>query len=152
MTLIAPPTTFWFLDTRVGVLSHRPGEHVLLELSAHPGDTVPLHRHDEDEVFTVLEGTLELLVDGVPSLLPAGSSATAPRDVPHAYRVTADGPARWLVLTTPGSFGDFVSAMARPAETDGLPAPSGPPTPEQAQGLTEVAALHGIEILGPASF
>ena len=152
MSVLAPPTTFWFLDNRVEVLSHRPGEHVLLELSGHPGDIVPLHRHDEDEVFTVLEGTLELVVGGDSLLLEAGCSVTAPRDVPHAYRVTADGPARWLVLTTPGAFGDFVAAMGRPAETDGLPVPSGPPTPAQAQGLAQVAALHGIEILGPPPF
>ena len=140
--------SFWFLDNRVEILSER-ADHALLELSAHPGDTVPLHvHHDEDEVFTVLEGELTLLVGGVPTVVGAGRSVTAPRGVPHAYHVTSETTARWLVLTTPGAFSAFVRELGRPAG-EGLPAPSGPPSAEQAGALADVASRHGIEILGP---
>jgi hypothetical protein len=76
---------------------------------------------------------------------------SAPRGVPHSYLVTSKEPARWLVLTTPGVFGDFVGALSRPAG-EGIPEPSGPPTPEQAARLAEAALGFGIEILGPPPF
>lgn len=45
----------------------------------------------------------------------------------------------------------FVRELGRPAG-DGLPAPSDPPSPEQASALAEAAARQGIEILGPPPF
>jgi hypothetical protein len=57
--------------------------------------------------------------------------------------------ARWLVVTTGGEFERFVRAAGRPAETDGLPAESGAPTPEGQAALAELALHHGIELLGP---
>lgn len=57
--------------------------------------------------------------------------------------------ARWLLVTTHGDFERFVREVARPATAPKLPAPSGPPTPEQQRALAEVALRHGIELLGP---
>lgn len=153
MSVAAPSRTArWFLDNRVELVAGELGRFSLLEIAAHPGDAVPLHvHHDEDEVFTVLEGELTLVVDGVPTVVEAGRSVSAPRGVPHAYLVTSHEPARWLVLTSPGVFGDFVEALSRPAG-EGLPEPAGPPTPEQAGQLAEAALAFGIEILGPPPF
>ena len=143
--------SLWFLDNRVDVLDVRPGTFALLELAARPGDTVPLHTHDEDETFTVLDGELTLEVDGARSVVGAGRSLTVPSGARHAYLVTSATAARWLVLTAPGRFAGFVEEVGRPAG-DGLPEPAGPPSPEQAASLAEVAARHGIEILGPTPF
>jgi len=151
MLALSNTQTLWFLDNRVEIVPERP-DHALLELSAHPGDMVPLHvHHEEDEVFAVLEGELTLLVNGTPTVVGAGRSVTAPRGIPHAYRVTSETSARWLVLTTPGTFSAFVRELGRPAGA-GLPVPSGPPSPEKAGVLAEAAARHGIEILGPPPF
>ena len=58
---------------------------------------VPLHvHHEEDEVFHVLDGALELFVDGDRFVVEAGRMVVAPRGVPHAYRVSSAEPARWL--------------------------------------------------------
>ena len=103
-------------------------------------------------MFTVLAGELTLRVGSSTLVVAAGRSVTAPRNIAHAYKVSSAEPARWLALTTPGEFGAFVTAMSRPAETDGLPAPSGPPRAEQAAHLAEVSAEYGIEILGPPPF
>jgi len=57
--------------------------------------------------------------------------------------------ARFLMVTEPAPFADFVRAMSEPAQTLTLPPASvQPPDPEQ---LTAVAAEYGIEILGPPS-
>ena len=56
----------------------------------------------------------------------------APAGFPHTYRV-GDGPARWLDVSVPSSFEQFVEDVAALDEQ----------TPEAA------AAERGIEILGP---
>jgi hypothetical protein len=57
--------------------------------------------------------------------------------------------AHWLLITCGEEFERFVRAFSRPAARDGLPDPSGPPTPEQAQALARACAQHGIDIVGP---
>ncbi len=95
----------------------------------------------------MLEGELTFTVAGAPTVLGPGESVVARRDVPHRYEVTSGGDARWLVLTTPGRFGDFVAEMSRPAEAPSLPPVGGPPTGAQLENLASTAARHGITIL-----
>lgn len=151
MSLAVTADTLWFLDTLV-VRRHRPTgaePFALLESTARPGNTVPLHCHDEDEVFTVLEGEMTLAVGDETLVLRPESSAVAPRSVPHHYVVTSETDARWLVLTAPGRFDAFVAELSRPAEANVVPPPhDDPPSREEVEHLAAVAARHGIEILG----
>jgi quercetin dioxygenase-like cupin family protein len=79
------------------------GAFVLVEDLARRGKVTPLHAHpDEEETFYVLEGKALLHVDGSERVLDAGSFASVPRGVPHAYLVTSEV-ARSLILITPGS-------------------------------------------------
>jgi hypothetical protein len=55
--------------------------------------------------------------------------------VPHVYQV-GDTPARWLVLSMPGGFDQFVKDVAALDEL----------TPE---ALAAIGTEHDIEILGP---
>lgn len=141
----------WFLATTVRILvsSAEGGDGLSLIASFAPeGDSPPLHVHTtEDEVFHVLEGELRLRVGDEDVRLRPGAAALAPRGIPHTYRVESPH-ARWLAVTGHGDFERFVRELSRPAESDGLP-PRTPPTPEQAEQLTVVAARHGIEIVGP---
>jgi hypothetical protein len=54
-----------------------------------------------------------------------------------------------MLTVTRGRFEDFVRAFGRPAETAGMPDPSGPPTPEQAEALALAGLRFGIELVGP---
>jgi len=142
----------WFLDTLVTIrVSHTDGADgmTLLESRARRGDSPPYHVHTtEDELFHLLEGEMTVLVDGDLRPLAPGDVLLAPKGVPHTYRVTSEE-ARWTVVTTSGDFERFVRALSRPAETAALPPHAGPPTPEQIQTLGEVAASHGIQLIGP---
>jgi quercetin dioxygenase-like cupin family protein len=140
----------WFLGAAVRVLATcDEGDGVsVIESVAPEGDSPPLHVHaTEDELFHLLEGELRLCVGGEERTLAAGEAALAPRGVPHTYRVESPR-ARWLVTTARGDFERFVRALARPAESDGLP-PQEPPTPEQLEHVAAAAAAHGIELVGP---
>jgi mannose-6-phosphate isomerase-like protein (cupin superfamily) len=143
----------WFLNTlvtvRVGHDQGRDGISVL-ESRAPYGDSPPLHvHHTEDETFYVLEGELRIRAGNGDIRIGAGEAALAPMGVLHTYRVESHEGARWLNVTTHGDFERFVRALSRPAEHSELPAPQGPPTPEQADALAVAARQHGIELVGP---
>ena len=149
MTTATLTDPLWFLDTLV-IVRHAPSDdapYSLLESTGRPGNATPLHRHDEDEVFMVLEGEMTVTLGDETVVLGPGDSAAAPRDVLHRYEVTSADDARWLALTTPGRFHDFVYELSTPADAAVLPPPSGPPTAAQREELTAVAARHGIEIV-----
>jgi quercetin dioxygenase-like cupin family protein len=141
--------TLWFLGNTAVVHAASDatgGRYCVVELTGPPGDTPPLHVHpDDDEGFFVLEGSLRLHVGAETFHLSAGEFALAPRGTPHVYVVDSDVPARWLA-TSGGGFDRFVMEVARPAKHDGLPPADSLPDPAV---IAEIAARHGIEILGP---
>jgi quercetin dioxygenase-like cupin family protein len=143
----------WFLDSLVTIpIRHADGQDgvSVIESSAPYGDSPPLHvHHSEDEVFHVLEGELRLRLGEHEIALGAGETALAPRGVPHTYRVESPDGARWLVVTTRGDFERLVRMVARRAEAPELPAPSGPPTPAQAEALAAACRECRIELIGP---
>jgi quercetin dioxygenase-like cupin family protein len=75
-------------------------------------DGPPLHHHDFDEAFYVLEGELTLQVGEEVTTAAAGSLAFAPRGVHHTVANTADAPARYLLVCTPGGFERMFSRLA----------------------------------------
>jgi quercetin dioxygenase-like cupin family protein len=143
----------WFLNTLVHIrVAEADGKDGLsvLEHRAPLGDSPPLHiHHTEDEVFHVLEGELRLRVADEERRCPRGTILLAPKGVPHTYRVESPAGARWVTVTARGDFERFVRALGRPAERDDLPPPAGPPSPEAAEALAQVARRHGIELVGP---
>jgi len=143
----------WFGDTLVDIrVAHDDGSDGIsvIESLAPCGDSPPYHvHHSEDESFTVLDGELELVVDGETLSLRPGESRLAPKGVPHTYRVVSEA-ARWLVVTTHGDFERFVRAASRPAERIALPEPMLPPTTDEQGTFAELASRYSIELLGPA--
>jgi mannose-6-phosphate isomerase-like protein (cupin superfamily) len=128
------------------------GQMAIVHLTAPPGDMPPLHVHrTDDEAWAVLEGEMSFYVgSNEPVRVGPGGVAFGPKGVPHTFRVESEEPARVLVICTPGDFDGFVVAASRPAERAELPPePDGPPTEEQAAAIGELAAKHGIDLLGP---
>lgn len=122
----------------------------VIEIDAPMGDSPPLHvHHHEDEIFHVLDGELLLRVGDRDLTARAGDVLCAPKGVPHTFRVTSEGGARYVVITTNGGFESLVRTVGRPADSPTVPTPSGPPTDEQIPALAAVCAANGIELLGP---
>jgi quercetin dioxygenase-like cupin family protein len=69
---------------------HGTGVSLFIEDSA-PGHGPRLHRHPYEEVFVVLDGTLEITVDGETAMVPAGSIAIAPANAWHGFRAGPGG-------------------------------------------------------------
>jgi quercetin dioxygenase-like cupin family protein len=113
------------------------GMFALMDTEATRGHGSPMHLHRHDvEVFVVLDGTLRVVVDGQAHEAGAGSAAVLPAGRPHGFVVTS-ATARYLTVHHGPAFERFIAA----ASADG-----GVPDPSR---LSEIAAAHGIDILGP---
>jgi quercetin dioxygenase-like cupin family protein len=82
----------------------------------------PLHRHDFDEAFYVLDGELTLQLGDRLFLARPGSVAFAPGGVDHTLANLGDAPARYLLLCTPAGFERYFARLA--AEGAGEEPPS----------------------------
>lgn len=144
------PTSLWFLDTLVDVHldgAATGGAYALVECTAPAGHMPPPHVHDrEAEGFLVLEGELTIHTAAGAAPLRPGMSLHAPAGEPHTLQVTSDGPARWLTISSPAGFEDFVRAFGTPAPRRELPVLDGPP---DGAALARIAGEHGITFVGP---
>src|SRR4051794_40064234 len=59
-----------------------------------PGEDVPLHLHDVEEVLTFIEGEAEATLGSDTFPVRAGMSIIVPPGTPHGYRNTGSGPLR----------------------------------------------------------
>ena len=91
------------LRTNVLLRSEQSGGHVSVIEIVVPAHTAgpPLHTHDFDEAFYMLEGELIFQVEDELTTKRAGEFAFAPRNVAHALANHSDGDARYLLVCTP---------------------------------------------------
>jgi quercetin dioxygenase-like cupin family protein len=102
-----------------------------IEVTSSPGFAgPPLHHHDFDEAFYVIEGELTFQLGDDVFTRGAGEIAFAPRGVAHTYANHSPGPARALIICTPAGFERYFARMA--ADAAGVAAPEWAlqPTPD----------------------
>ncbi len=88
----------------------------VMEVTQPPGVATPLHvHHHEAEVFFLLEGSISYEGGGELYELVAGDFLYLPKDVPHRFRITGDGPARFLALMTPAGLTGLYAEVGHPA-------------------------------------
>ncbi|MET0510490.1 MAG: cupin domain-containing protein [Thermoleophilaceae bacterium] len=75
----------------------------------------PLHTHDFDEAFCVLEGELIFKVDDALVTKGTGELSFAARNVAHTLANHSDAPARYLLVCTPAGFERHWARMAADA-------------------------------------
>lgn len=140
----------WFFGCLVTVKAATEttaGTLAVIEHLAPQGAGSPLHVHRrEDEWFYVIEGELTLWVGGETIVAPAGSFVFGPKGIPHTFTVSS-AQARWLLVTEPAGFDQFVRAVGEPAPRLEIPPPA--TEPPDVAALTAIAAEYGIEITGP---
>jgi quercetin dioxygenase-like cupin family protein len=95
------------------------GQVAIVDLSG--GGRPPLHHHDFDEAFYVLEGELTFQLGDEVFTRAAGDLAFAPRGVAHTYANLSGAPARALMVITPAGFERYFARMA--AERQGIEPP-----------------------------
>jgi len=77
----------------------------------------PVHHHDFDEAFYVLDGELTFRLGDDVFARSAGESAFAPRGSRHTLANLSGAPARYLLICTPGGFeARFEGGLSEAAE------------------------------------
>ena len=125
------------------------GAYVVIDDTMPKGKTTPLHLHRTfDETLFVLEGEILVHLDGEELVVGAGTAATVPRGVPHAFLVTSEQ-ARTVGICSPGDVAErFFRAGGDPVmSSDEEQPPLDIPKVVQAGKDT-----GGMDVLGPPPF
>jgi quercetin dioxygenase-like cupin family protein len=126
------------------------GRFAMLDMLIPPGGGPPPHRHDFEECFRVLDGSLEVHVRDLPPVrLEAGESANIPANAPHSFRNVAQVPARLLCTVAPSGLEKYFAEFGDPVPTRTSPAPqlSDAERHERLQRAIATAPEYGMEIL-----
>jgi quercetin dioxygenase-like cupin family protein len=97
-----PRETFMpFVDTSsLKVVERLPGWHgryfnspsmTFAHYDFKRGSSIHEHSHPQEEVYEVIEGELEVTIDGETQIARAGLVAIVPSNVPHSVKALTDG-------------------------------------------------------------
>jgi len=103
-------------DTYTILLSgdHTAGKYTLIDMHVPPGGGPPPHRHDFEEMFTVLEGEVKLTFRDETLTAHAGETINVPANAPHAFTNAGDRPCRLLCLCAPAGQDEFFTLVGQP--------------------------------------
>jgi quercetin dioxygenase-like cupin family protein len=141
-------------DTYTVLLSgeQTDGRFAMLDMLIPPGGGPPPHRHNFEECFRVLAGSIEVhLRDLAPVRLNAGDSANVPANAPHAFRNIGDEPARLLCTVAPAGLERFFAEFGDPvpSRTSRAPELSDAERRIRLERAAAKAPQYGIEMLAP---
>ena len=89
------------------------GRYCLIDMRVPDGGGPPPHRHDFEEMFTILEGEIEFTFRGEKHTVRAGSTINIPANAPHNFRNASGAPARMLCMCTPAGQDEYFTAHRR---------------------------------------
>ncbi len=113
------------------------GQFTLIEQNNDPGVGIPPHVHEnEDEVFQVLSGKVEMSIDNTTTVLQAGDLIFCPKGVPHSWRVVGDEKAKAMLSVFPAGLEDMFSELSQ--------LPSGPPDMKK---VTDICAKYKLKFV-----
>lgn len=113
------------------------GAWSLMEEEIPEGHGPPRHRHDWDEAYYVLSGTLNFVIEGEEVRLDAGDFTYLPRNTVHAFKGASATPARVLIFAAPAHASDFFKELNREVRS----------LPDDLAKVPEIGARHGIEVM-----
>ncbi len=106
------------------------GQFTLIEQFNDPGMEIPMHIHkDEDEIFHVLSGELQVKVGEETKTLKTGDIGFCPRGIPHAWKVVGSEKAKVMLSIYPSGLEEMFSELAT--------LPDGPPDFEKVAKICE---------------
>jgi len=149
MTTTTAPNALWMLNSLLverATAEQTNGQYSVFEQWITAEGNPPPHVHEnEDEAFLVLDGQVDVTVDGVTTRLGPGGFAFAPRGLPHTYAIV-EGMAHLIMIATPGGIEHFFRELGEPAGSMALPVPAAP----DVEKVVGTAARHAMTILPPA--
>jgi quercetin dioxygenase-like cupin family protein len=125
------------------------GRYCLIDMRVPDGGGPPPHRHDFEEMFTVLEGEIEFTFRGEKHLVRAGSTVNIPANAPHNFRNTSGAPARMLCMCTPAGQEEYFTKVGTLVDGWDAPPPqlSDDELADQRRRAVELASTYRSEFL-----
>lgn len=122
------------IQTHKLVGSDTDNQIVEWEDNVEPGTGIPPHIHTkEDEIFRVIKGQVEFIIDGKTIVLEAGDTAFAPKNIPHSWKVVGTEKAKMITSAFPSGIELMFRELA-----------SLPPGPPDFEKVTKICGRYGI--------
>ena len=152
MTAVARETALLALFETIRTVRSDCGGSCLavVEKTMPAGAMTPLHVHEADEMFYVLEGAMTIHAGDRTVRLGAGEAFLAPQGVPHTSWVDSDR-VRYLAMSfvpSVGRYEDFLRAVGEAAAGAASSGARSWPCDQELAGLGAIAAANRITILG----
>jgi len=127
------------------------GRYCLIDMLVPPHGGPPPHRHDFEEMFTLLEGELQFTFRGETATVGAGTTVNIPANAPHFFVNTSGKPARMLCMCAPAGQENLFIELGDPVESRTAPAPDLSPNEKAARGkkAQSLAAKYRTEFVHP---
>lgn len=123
-------------ETLTPMLTNAMGSAIeIFDTRGVAGGGPPPHKHKWEEIYVVLSGEMEVLVDGKTMRLKPGEFAHVPADTPHGYTTLTD--THFLTIVSKGNAAKFFKELADDVQMD----------PPDIPGILRVGAKHGITFL-----
>jgi quercetin dioxygenase-like cupin family protein len=90
------------------------GKYTLIDMHVPPGGGPPPHRHDFEEMFTVLDGEVRVTFREQTITARAGETINVPANAPHSFTNAADRPSRLLCMCAPAGQEEFFLLVGQP--------------------------------------
>jgi quercetin dioxygenase-like cupin family protein len=126
------------------------GRYCLIDMLVPDGNGPPPHRHDFEEMFTLLDGELQFTVRGETTTVRAPATVNIPANAPHVFKNTSGKTAHMLCMCTPAGQERYFLEVADPIDSRYAPLPklSDAERAERGQKGRALAAKYRTEILG----
>jgi quercetin dioxygenase-like cupin family protein len=113
------------------------GQYTLIEQMNEPGVGIPPHVHEnEDEVFQVLSGEVEMSIGDKKTILRAGDLIFCPKGIPHSWKVVGNEKAKAMLSIFPAGLENMFKELAD--------LPSGPPDMTK---VTEICGKYNLQFV-----
>jgi len=112
----------------------------LIEQDDEPGVEIPLHIHkNEDELFRVIEGEMEIRIDKNTYVLKKGDTAFCPRGIPHSWKAIGNKRLKTILFITPSGLEPMFSELSQLKDF-----------PPNFQKVARIAKKYDIDFLNPS--
>lgn len=122
------------------------GRYGLIDMRVPPGGGPPLHRHDFEEMFHILEGEIRFTFRGEEIVAHAGETVNIPARAPHHFVNASDRNARMLCMVTPPGLEEYFARWGEPL-TDRTATPDAEQTAERLRTAIALEAAYKVETL-----
>jgi quercetin dioxygenase-like cupin family protein len=99
------------------------GRYCLIDMLVPDGSGPPPHRHDFEEMFTLLEGELEFTFRGETRIVAAPMTVNIPANAPHVFKNKSGKTVHMLCLCAPAGQDQFFMAVGVPMPSRDAPPP-----------------------------